>query len=143
MLRAAVDASNSAGLGLAASNELGPVQPTKAAIIHALGGVLAVRGRGATRRALLKAGGYRLTFAPPGPGALTVTWRTRNRHRSVAVGGGGAHSHTSGAVRIEVRLSATGRRLLRRSGRHRVTAVASFTPLGGVPVTRTATFEIR
>jgi hypothetical protein len=142
-LRVLVTASNSAGSVQAGSGEAGPVAAaTPAQARAALSKVLAPRGRAASPKRVLKAGGYTFAFHAPSAGRLTIRWYERKGHRQVLIASASHSFHAAGSAKVKVRLTGAGRRLLRHGKRVRLTARASFTPAGGPATTRTRTFKL-
>jgi hypothetical protein len=138
-LRVTVTASNVAGAQSAQSAMVGPVQPTSAQIRTALAPGTRARGPGARLRRLVARGGYTPTIRAPGPGRLTITWM--HGHTKVA---STAWTFSRVVTRHpKVRLTAAGRRLLRRSRTLTVHARATFTPTGGRTLTRRGTLRLR
>ncbi len=84
---------------------------------------------------VLGAGGYSTSFNAPAAGALTLTWTARVHGRLVTAATGSNVAGQVGRRRVPIKLTAAGRRLLRRSGRLTLTATAQFTPNGQQTVT--------
>jgi hypothetical protein len=96
---------------------------------------------------LLARDGYRLTFAAPFPGSLSITWRLKGTGATVAA----VRVKFTGTApqTVQVALTPAGRRLLRRdrrlprrARRPRVVARATFVPSGGRPVAAAGTFSV-
>jgi hypothetical protein len=112
---------------------------------------LTPRGRTARIAALLTSGSFRATFRAPESGTAVIDWeylpaaskRAGKRPRPpVLVASGGLRFRAAGTAALKIRLTATGRRLLRDSGRVRLTATGVFTPVGGSSVRTSTTFEL-
>jgi hypothetical protein len=91
---------------------------------------LGARGKGANIRALLKHGGYSFSFAAPSAGRLQVLWYRLVHGRRLLVGTVTFTFRKAGSAKIEIRVTRTGRNLLRHAGKLRLTASAGFTPVG-------------
>lgn len=91
-----------------------------------------------------------LTLVAPGPGSVVATAtgassaRAAQRRRP-ALARGSARARRAGAVRVTLRPTAAGKRLLRRRGRLRVRVAITFTPDRGAPrtVVRSVTLRLR
>lgn len=91
-----------------------------------------------------------LTLVAPGPGSVVATAtgassaRAAQRRRPVFARGR-ARARRAGAVRVTLRPTSAGKRLLRRSGRLRVRVAITFTPDRGAPrtVVRSVTLRLR
>jgi hypothetical protein len=126
--------------------------PSAAQIAAALSGVLAPHGKAATIAALLAHGGYRLTFQAPGPGALEITWyfvpkgaHLAKAHRPPPVAIATAHVGftSAGRAQVTLRLSATGRQILRHARALPIQVRASYTPTGGNPTVETKRLTLK
>jgi hypothetical protein len=108
------------------------------------------RGRTARITALLTSGSFTAPFKAPEPGTTVIDWdylppgskRAAARPHPVLVASGALGFRAAGRAGLRIRLTATGRRLLRGSGRLQLTATCVFTPLGGTSVRTSATFEL-
>lgn len=107
-------------------------------------------GRGARIRTLLKRGGYTFTFKAPTAGKVVIEWlgRARSAHdakvtKPVIVAIGRARFSKPERVRITIRLTSAGRRMLKHARSVRLTAKGIYTPKGGSPVTATRSFKLR
>jgi hypothetical protein len=116
----------------------------------ALAGVLAPRGASARIAKLLKRGGYTFSFDAPSSGKLVIDWDyhpPRKRHarkpRPVRVAGRTASIKKAGRVKVEVKLTKRGRALLAHARREKLTATASFTPIGQSTTTRSKVIELK
>ena|ERR1700677_3208725 len=67
----------------------------------------------------------------------------RAQSRMVLVATGRHRFSAAGAARIKIELTAAGRRLLRRAKQLKLTATATFTPIGGTAISVTKTFSLR
>jgi hypothetical protein len=99
---------------------------------------------------LLRSNGYTVSFSAPSAGRLDValfrsasasTARISRRNR---LGEASRSFATAGRSRLKVKLTSTGRRLLRRGGRLRLNVEGTFSPAAGGPaVSQSATFVVR
>jgi hypothetical protein len=121
--------------------------PSPSAVIAALTAV--VSGPAPPRiTSLLHHGGYSLAFSAPGAGTLSLRWTVAKAHgaglaRTVVVASGTRSFAAAERGSIKLRLSAAGRKLLRRQRSLRVREEATFTPSGGATQTKHATLTIR
>jgi hypothetical protein len=122
---ASVDAGPAASTPPAAPPAAAPVGPSRAQLL----------------RMLRQGHGRRYTFTWPTAGSLTVRW---NRPEGAVVGRGTLSRSGPGRATVVVRLTARGRRFLRRHPHARLAARATFTPAGGAPaVTVTGRLRVR
>lgn len=148
-VRVVVTATNSVGSAQAASSQVGPIQATSGQVKTALLTGLAVSGKAAKISQLLRHGGYVSTFIAPGAGYLVIDWyyvpqgaHLASVKRAKLVAKVSATLARAGKVAVKIKLTAKGRRLLKRAGKRlRLTAKGSFTPAG--KTTTTATRAIR
>jgi hypothetical protein len=111
-----------------------------AAIARRVAAALRLRGRGARVSAILRRGGYVTHFNAPTAGTLTIRWYTN------VLGAGDARTHKTvvatariaigrpGTRTVRIKLTARGRRLLRRSRRLSLTAQGTVSRAGTSPV---------
>ncbi len=107
---------------------------------------LAPEGRAASRAAVLAAG-CSFTLNTILPGRLRVDWYFKRDfgeglRGSVLVASGRASSTPRGSLKLTVRLTPAGRKLLERSHQPQLTARATFTAAGGETVTTTRPFAL-
>jgi Trypsin len=166
-----VQASNAGGTGIARTVALAPVRPAPAPPAPGVGGVLSSTsasisvaqiealleqqlrpsGKGAKIAALLKRGGLTITLEALEPGTAAIDWYqlapggklSSANARPVLVAAGQISFSVAGPMKLKIRLTATGRRLLKHRKRLKLTAVGKFTPLGGAPITATRAFVLR
>ena len=121
-----------AGAASAVSAATGWVQgrPTVAALRAELARRLAPRGKPGHIDALLAAGGVTLPMKSLAAGRADVRWRAGGR--TLASGRHAFRDARTGTIRM--RLTAVGKRALRRAGALKVTAQATFTRRGRAPV---------
>jgi hypothetical protein len=114
-------------------------------------------GREATIAALLKNGGFASVFKAPQAGTALIDWyylppgaklaaKAAGKKRApapVLVASGKRTFYEAGSGVIKVRLTAAGKKLLRRSKRIRLTAKAVFTSPGKAAIAATKAFELK
>jgi hypothetical protein len=110
----------------------GPAHTVTSAQIRALlANALVARGKGATIGALLKHGGYSVTFAAPVAGRLVMSWYRMPRHgKRTLVASATSMFHKAGTARIKLTLTRRGRRLLSHARKLKLTARGGFAPSG-------------
>ena len=160
-IRAVVTATNSAGSGQATSGEIGPVTaagsgigtggaggPTVGQVKAALLAGLAISGKAATIAHLLADDGYLAVFIAPSAGELVIDWyyvpagaHLANVKRPELVASARAALDKAGKTKVKIKLTASGRRLLKGTKHVRLTAKGSFTPAGGTKTTTTKTIK--
>jgi hypothetical protein len=91
---------------------------------------LAIHGKSGRIRALLKNGGYSLSFAAPSTGRLVISWYRLSHGKKALVATATVLFRKTGTARIKLLLTQKGRGLLARGGRMKVTAIGAFTPTG-------------
>ena len=148
-VRVAVTASNGAGSATATSALAGPIGPSSGAIKSALGKALSPSGKLAKIAAILKHKGFTLSFKAPSGGALTISWYLvpKGAHLSAAkpvlVAKGRASSGKAGTVKITVKLTSGGKKLLKHSHKLKLTAKGSFKLTGGATVSTSKSFTLK
>jgi hypothetical protein len=150
---AATPAAAPASANPAPSVPAPPAAPPATAQIHAaLLGVLASAGKPVRVGQLVAHGGYSVSIASPGAGTLTVTWwltpakspHAKHKPAAVLVALGRAGSSRADALRLKIRLTALGRRLLARRGKLTLTVTVTFTPAGShEPVSSGRSFTLQ
>jgi streptogramin lyase len=137
-VRVVVTASNAGGSGRAESGAFGPVGPSLERVKAAISKVLGA-SRNATINKLLKDDGYSVDFGAPSAGTLIVSWhvvaRGNRKPRRVLLVNARRRFPKAGNKKLTIRLSRIGKRLLKRSHKLRVTAGATFIPVGEAAVT--------
>jgi hypothetical protein len=144
-VRVVETASNAGGAGSPASSAATGVihaaggGPSRAQISSALKKVLVPTGKLAKIAALVKHGGYTFSFAAPSAGRLVLDWYfvpagahvTRGtKPKPVLVASVTVAVHKSGKVKVKLKLTSQGRKLLKSAGREKLTVKASFAPTG-------------
>jgi hypothetical protein len=126
--------------------------PSKARSRAALAGVLKPKGKLAKIAALLRRGGFRFTFSAPSAGTLTLRWyylpagahvgRASRRGKPTLIASRTASIARAGRIHVQIKLTAAGRAILKRSQRLNITARDTFSPSKGPAVTERATFTL-
>jgi hypothetical protein len=111
-----------------------------------LSAILLPHGKAARIRELLRHGGFTFAWNAPGAGRLSITWTqpgtARGHRRAIVVAKVTRDLGAPGPVRITVRLTPAGRRLLRSARRVRLDVRATFTPRRGARTTAAASFGL-
>jgi hypothetical protein len=123
---------------------------TRAQIKADLRRALVPRGRAARILALLKHRRYTFMFRAPTAGKVVIEWlalprgaRAAKATKPVIVASGSARFAKPGRVRITIRLTPAGRRMLKHAHSLRLTAKGIYTPKGGSSLTATRTLRLR
>ena len=112
---------------------------------------LTPNGKGAKIAALLKAGGWTITFRALEAGTAVIYWYrlppgaklARAKAKPVLVAVGQASFAAAGTSKLKVKLTLAGKRLLRHGRSLKLTAKGVFTPSGEAPVTATKAFVLK
>lgn len=151
-VRVVVAASNSAGSGVAASGQVGPVlaaPPTAAQIKALLLKQIAPKGKAARIGAILKAGGYSLSFKALTAGKARVAWYLvpAGAHlaaaKPVLVASGRVTFAAAGTRKLKIKLTTKGKRLLKHAKRLKLTGKGTFTPTGTPVVSAKKRFTLK
>ncbi len=138
--------SNQGGGGT--TNQMGP---SPGAVTAALAALLVGKGTPPTIASLLKVGGYSLGFNAPGAGVLSVQWtmvsaqssrHARHKAKKVMIASGTQTFTTAEIGTIKLRLTAAGRKLLKKGHMLKVIQQATFTPSAGTAQTKQVTLTI-
>jgi hypothetical protein len=149
-----VTASNSAGSASASSSQVGPVAPappTAVQIRSLLLSEIGPSGKAAGIAALLKAGGYRLSFRALTAGSAQVGWYyvppgahlAAGKPKPVLVASGRLTFSAAASGKLKVKLTAAGKKLLKHAKHLKLTAKGSFTPTGNAAVLAKKTFTLK
>jgi hypothetical protein len=111
---------------------------TKRRLRAALRRQLTPVGSAARIEAILAHGSYVLSFLPPSPGMLVVSW---HRHSQLIATGKATFTRLK-LVKLKLKLTPAGRRLLRRAKRLPISAGLIFAPTRGAPTSVTSTFTL-
>ena len=116
-----------------------PRGPSRAQVKAALAAVLSPRGAQSRIAKLLHNAGYTFTFDAPSTGKLVIDWyyvtkpaRTADHRkpRKVLVASVSRSIKKAGPAKVKVKLTRSGRSLLKHAKRQRLTVQARFTPMG-------------
>ena len=146
-----VTALDTVGSAQAISPAIGPVALSTAQLKAALASALTLHGKAARIRRLLITHRCRLRFDAPTAGKLIIGWydiplrahRARTEPKPVRIAGGSAYFARARRLKVTMKLTADGVRLLKRSKRLRLTAKGTFTAAGlsSVSATRRITLK--
>jgi hypothetical protein len=121
--------------------------PTVAQIKGAVSKVLVPGGKASRLKAILKAGGYKFSFAAPGGGRLVLSWfyamKSKRKDQTVLVANVSGRVSRAGKLSLKIKLTAGGRKLLAHAKRIKLTAVGTFTPSGQHAVTVQKSFTLK
>jgi len=125
---------------------------TPAQILALLGSEITPSGRAGRLSAILKAGGYALSFNAPESGMAVVSWyllprgahlaSTRHAPRPVLVATGRQAFALAGARSVRLKLTGAGKALLRHAKHVKLTASGTFTPTGQAAVRALRVFTV-
>ncbi len=136
-----VTARNGVGSATATSAQVGPVKaagPTLHQVKGALVKALRLSANGRIGR-LLGNDADTIVFSAPGPGRLAIAiYRASKPVASATV-----IFRSARKLKVRITLTGTGRRLLETSSHLRLTAKATFTPVGGTTTTATGSATLR
>ena len=115
-----------------------PAHPANGAstkqIRAALAAILRPHGPRGRIGQLLRHSGYTVRFDAPEPGRLVIAWYHTGARRRLLVAHAALTLHRAGPVTVKIRLTGSGRSLLRHAQHLALTAEASFTPVAGQTV---------
>ena len=109
---------------------------------------LSPKGKPAKIAAILKHGGYSLSFKAPSAGKLTYSWYLvpKGAHLSAAkpvlIASGSAGFRKLGPVTIAIKLTPKGKTLLKQHKKVKLTAKGTYTPTGSNLVSATKSFVL-
>lgn len=147
-IRAQETASNAGGDSAAASSAAtGVVGPTTSQITPRL----APRGKGARILTLLKKGHYTLSFKTFGPGRLLIGWYyvpkgaklARAKISAIPIAGGKTTFSKASTIKLKIKLTPKGKRLLKHAKRLTLTVRGTYTPTGSPAIIATKTFTLK
>ncbi len=112
---------------------------------------LAPSGKAATISALLKRGGYTFSYRALTAGEIVISWYAmpsgahvrKARAKPTLIATGRARFSAAGPVRITVKLTADGKRILKTAKRLRLVVQGAYTPAGGAAVSATRAVTLR
>lgn len=137
----------SSGLPSSSPSLVPPSGPSAGVIQAAL--VVATRFKGGLSAAsLLSSGSYSLSFTAPSAGVLSIHWTTSGaqasrRTKPVVVASGSRRFSASGRGLVRIRLTTTGRKLLKKHRNLRIVDTATFQPSGGAIQKAQTTLVVR
>jgi sulfate adenylyltransferase subunit 1 (EFTu-like GTPase family) len=109
----------------------------------ALRRVLKPTGKKATIKQILNNDGYWFSFRPPSRGTLRIDWRTKVKRGRTLIAAARATLHKVKKIRVKVKLTAKGRKLLKHAKHVRITSSATFVSPGGKAMTLTKSFTLK
>jgi lysophospholipase L1-like esterase len=130
---------------------LPPVTPSAAQIKKSLSAALVPHGKSAKIDAILRAGGYTVSFRALAPGDAEIRWYVVPPHahltmgknrKPVLIATGKRRFLNAGTHNLKLKLAPAGKRLLRHSRSIRLTARGTFTPTGKHASVATTTFAL-
>lgn len=103
---------------------------------------------GLSAASLLSSGSYSLSFTAPSAGVLSIHWTTSGaqasrRTKPVVVASGSRRFSASGRGLVRIRLTTTGRKLLKKHRNLRIVDTATFQPSGGAIQKAQTTLVVR
>jgi hypothetical protein len=132
-----------AGDGGGSLSAYAPRTPSRAHIRASLAKQLAPKGKAARIASLLKRGGYRFRFSALTGGRLEIAWYSMTRGKPARVGIGKARFSGAGPVKLTIKLTKTGERMLKSSRSVTLIARGSYRPTGAHAVTAKRKFTLR
>jgi secreted trypsin-like serine protease len=149
-VRVVVNASNSVGSAQATSSQFGPIAPSTAHIRASLTGQITPHGKAAGIAALMKSQGYVLSFTALSAGNVVIDWYylpngahlVSGKPKPVLVAVGKATFTHAGTLKITIRLTANGKRMLKHTKRLTLTAQGTFTPTAQHALVSTKKFTL-
>ncbi|MBV8987364.1 MAG: hypothetical protein JO372_02275 [Solirubrobacterales bacterium] len=140
-LQVIVTARNRVGSARVISGQVGPVLSTSQAKARLMSG-LAVRGKAGRIGALLKSGGYALSFSSPGSGRLVISWVSGSKSKRLVVATVTVSLQGTRAKTVKIVLTPKGRQSLKRVKHLTVTAQGTLSLVGGSPIRANRTFTL-
>ncbi len=128
-----------------------PVTPSAAQIKKSLSAALVPHGTSAKIGAILRAGGYTVSFRALARGDAEIHWYVGPPHARLTMGKnrkpplvatGKRRFPNAGTRNLKLKITPAGKRLLRHSRSIRLTASGTFTPTGKHPILATKTFTL-
>lgn len=116
------------------------IKPSAAQIARRLYSQLVVSGNASKIAAVLKHDGYTLSFNALTAGRVVIAWYDA-KGAEVAIGK--ARFSTAGSVKVTIKLTAHGKRMLKAHKRLKLTAKDTYTPTGESAVSATRAFTLR
>ena len=135
-----------------AGHAISGIPVNRSEVRKALHRVCVASANGQRLPALARRDGYKMSFAAPSAGRLTIAWwthaastdgRVAAAGRPVALARGSWAFKRPGRQTIKLTLTPAGRRIITRARRLGVRVVAKFMPAGNTAITTTGTTELR
>lgn len=152
-IRVLITATNSTGHASAVSAATNAVLASVGEITAVLDKSLTPSGNGSSINTILNNGGYVATFTAPEGGTVTITWyevpagatvaSAHASHKPVVVATGKRSFATAGTGTLKIKLTKTGKKLLKHSKKLKLTAVGKFTPKGAKSTTVKKKFSVK
>jgi hypothetical protein len=117
--------------------------PSRAQVKAALSKVLKPSGKTATTKAIVKAGGYKVSFTAPSAGKLVIDWFATVKGKQVLVASASVVFHAAGKATVKLKLTGKGRKLLKAGHRVKITTKATFRPTGSSATTSSKTTTLK
>ena len=117
-----------------------------------LAGEITPSGKRAKIAALLRIGGYKALFKALEAGTAVIDWyqvppgaslAKKTKAKPVLIAAGKLTFRTAGTATITIKLTPTGKRLLKHAKQLKLTAKGTFTPTGKKPIIKTKTFVLK
>ncbi len=115
--------------------------------------VASPHGKAASIGKLLKAGGFTLTVTSPEPGVLVTSWyvvprgahlsKAKHKAKPVLIAKGRVTFSGAGSAKLKIKLTGTGKRMLKHAKRMKLTGKSAFTPNGGAAVVSMKKFTLK
>jgi hypothetical protein len=147
-VRVVVVAVNTAGIGVGVSDKIGPVLG-RAQVTASLAKQLAPKGTPAKVGAVLKAGGYKLSFAALESGTVVIGWyyvppgARLAAAKTVLVASGRATFAGAGTKTIKLKLTAAGKKMLKHANQLKLTSKGVFSAPGQAQIVVRKTFTLK
>jgi hypothetical protein len=147
-VRVVIVAVNNVGAGIAASKQVGPVLGI-AQIDAVLAHEITPKGKLAKIGAILRAGGYELSFQSLESGRVVIGWYLvppgahLAKAAPVLVASGKATFTSAGKKQIKIKLTTAGKNLLRHASQLKLTAKETFTAPGQPQIVQRKTFTLK
>jgi hypothetical protein len=141
---------NSLGTGLSRTSNTVTILPSASQLSTSLATLLGPSGRPGKLAAIRKAAGYTFNFKSLEAGQVTVHWygfyttgrgKHRKQHKAL-IASVTKKNIPTGLIKITMRLTATGKKLLKTYRQLRVTSQLSFTAAGQKPTKKSRNFNL-
>ena len=152
-MQALVTASNAAGSAQAASAQRGPIAPSDARVRSLVSKQLAPWGKPSKIGVLLRNGGYTASFKALSGGSLAIEWyylpkgadlnKPKHKPTPILIAAGSARFFGAKQVKLAIRLTVAGKRMLNSASTLRLTGRGIYTPTGNLAITTIRTFTLK